>query len=322
MNQLCRIVISLSLILFNFPDTALADDPSSKTPPEDIPILNNGTDDVESHGNGEPPVTESSSAEANPADAMIEDLAKTTMARAFQFKPLEEMALGRAIKNANPKQYEDAVEDLMQSGLVVGLEDILNLRTTDRLSVLDLMIQVESEQAYFAGTAIYLLTDMAFYDIKKPLPISVSALLGRAKNAKNEIAIRYLSGFQKALKKAKSDAYDREEYTLSVHERAQRKANNSLSRTLLLIAAGLFGYVLLEYPMVFVEFSDFPRFLSFLEKSEGIIMGPGIKVFVSASALAAAVGAVHCLNSFRTKRQFRRLRRGLQNHKRSSMEGL
>lgn len=47
MNQLCRIVISLSLILFNFPDTALADDPSSKTPPEDIPILNNGTDDVE-----------------------------------------------------------------------------------------------------------------------------------------------------------------------------------------------------------------------------------------------------------------------------------
>ena len=130
-------------------------------------------------GNGLPPLTGSSDLPVSPADEVIDGLVKVAFSRASQFKPLEGMAIGRAVIHASPAQYEAAFEDLLQSGLLVSLEDILNLRTADQQSLLDLMVQVKSEQAYFAGTMIYLLTIVALSDIKNRFPFPSVLCLAR-----------------------------------------------------------------------------------------------------------------------------------------------
>ena len=203
---------------------------------------------------------------------------------------LEYTDLGRAVIEGKPKAFEEALWELRAFNRHF-LDDVLRKTTKNGQNILDLFIQApENARSYFNNQLAYFMLHLAGYDTEKP-PAQLTSLLDRARKAKNEMAIEYLSNLQKFYGAIERSSLQE---VISYLETAKERYKGKMKSSVVIgIPAALIGYQLVysSFGFDFTKEDIVNVVLPFItDKTVGAVVLAG----------AAAMGLRTVRNCFRT----------------------
>ena len=225
--------------------------------------------------------------------------------------PLEQIRVGKSIIEGDIEEYKEAIKEL-RDGLGFSLFEILELKTSSKNNILDLMIQAEKNREYFAREMQYFIISVAVLNENSVfhLLFNIQSRLRVAIEANNHIAVEYLSGIQQLIIKFKEDHIAVQEKMLRLLEKS--KHNTSLlSSGIYTIVGGLLAVV------GYKTFSSSFKIMDIASPITSLVIENSDRAALGAAAIATgAVGVIRgvqvCKRAFSKARNLKKERQRLQ----------
>ena len=241
---------------------------------------------------------------------------------------LEHTLIGRAIIEGNIEEYKAALTELTEV-FNTSFSDILQKRTSNEDTLLELMIATEKNTEYFTSEMFYLLVFKMLSDQGLPAIIETQLLLDKANQVNNELAARLLSSLETLFNQYETDYKEmtaqHAEESISLREQIINLAKNQYSKTKIALNIGMatlggalsvWGYKLFTHSSPNVV-SPAPQIAELLSTVSGK------EVAIGAMAVGAVVAAskIHkCGRTFMRRRQLNRQQRELNRERNRNTE--